>query len=509
MTSRWKYVVASAVLFAVAFPPFNLILPAFLCLVPITLYIAHLANNDAPAWEAAKTGFWFGLLGYACNLYWIASALYIFTPLAALGYVGAIIWLAPIIAITFTALFVARRLTGWPFAILLPIIWTASELLLNYLGDLSFPWLPLGLSMSHYPLMLQAADISGVRGLSFWIAATSGLIVDAWMFKDDIKWVTRRAVIVAAMAIAVAGYGYWRMHSIPLTPVTNISVIQPNIPEEAKIKGDRRIEHVGITAAATRAITTKTGLVVWPETALSGFLWRYPEWRDSLRAVASTVHAPILFGVLDSNWPSNDKFRYWNAAMITDSTGEITGQEPYHKEYLVPIVERVPFVNPDWFEGIQYFGGFGRGENPVPFTLPFGKVGVLICYESVFPQLSRNYKKDGVTLLSNITNDAWFGHSSAPYQHFAHLAIRAVETRLPIVRSANTGISGYIDPLGRVRESTAIFSLAVGTYVIESTTAKTLYLYLGDWIGGLCALGVLALLAVAFKKRRSQRSLPL
>ena len=157
---------ASAAIFAVAFPPFKLLLPAFLCLIPIAVFVARLADDDGGAAEAARVGFWFGFLGYGANLYWIAVALLLYTKLALLGYVASLIWLAPVVALTMLALYFARKVSGWPLAILLPIVWTASELVFNYLNDLSFPWLPLGLAVAHVPLLAQVADISGVRGVS-------------------------------------------------------------------------------------------------------------------------------------------------------------------------------------------------------------------------------------------------------------------------------------------------------------------------------------------------------
>ncbi|HWG33250.1 MAG TPA: hypothetical protein VN650_03720, partial [Gemmatimonadaceae bacterium] len=149
---------ASAALFAISFPPFNLVVPVLLCLVPISVLVTHAADREGHGWQAARAGFWFGFIGYGANLYWIAVALLLYTKLALLGYIGALVWLAPVVGATMAALYFARKLTGWPLAILLPIVWTASELALNYLSDLSFPWLPLGLAFAHVPLLAQVAD---------------------------------------------------------------------------------------------------------------------------------------------------------------------------------------------------------------------------------------------------------------------------------------------------------------------------------------------------------------
>ena len=203
----------SATFFGLAFPPFPLVLPAFVCLVPAAVLVARQADAGAGPRAAARVGFWFGLVGYALNLYWIAVALLLFTKLAIAGYIASLLWLSPFSAATFAALYAARRATRWPLAVLLPIVWVASELVLNYLSDLSFPWLPLGLSVARHPLVAQIADLSGVRGVSFWIALTNGLVADAWLARDSRIAVVRRLAAVAAAALAVAGYGAWRMRT--------------------------------------------------------------------------------------------------------------------------------------------------------------------------------------------------------------------------------------------------------------------------------------------------------
>jgi apolipoprotein N-acyltransferase len=258
------------------------------------------------------------------------------------------------------------------------------------------------------------------------------------------------------------------------------------------------------TRAAVAPLADKPALIVWPEASLPDFLPQHAEWRDSLRALAAVTHAPVLFGVLDVTWSSRTAYEIYNAADLAEPDGIIL-QPSYHKEYLVPIVERVPFVNPRWFEGLKYFGGFGRGHDPKPYRIPLGKVGVLICYESIFPDLSRQYRRDSADILANITNDAWFGRSLAPYQHVANLRLRAIENRVGIVRSANTGISEYVDPLGRVHGATGLFVAAAPTFDVATTHVSTLYVRWGDWIGTLAAGLTLALCIAAYVTMRSRR----
>ena len=499
--------VASAVLFACAFPPVPLVVPAFLCLVPLALALDALALSRAKWWAAFRLGCWAGGLGYALTLYWIAIALAIYTKLAFLGYLGALLVLTPVVGAGAAAVLVARRDLRLPFALLLPAAWVTVEMVMMHMSDLAFPWLPLGLAVARTPVLAQAAELSGVHGLSFWIAATNGLLADAWLARARWKAVAARVAAVAALAAAVWAFGSWRLGAVPVEAVARVGIVQPNVPQEDKWQIENQGRILGMLVAGTRQVLAQGGaqLILWPEAALPGFLPDHPEWENTVSLLTAQSRTPILFGVLDVNFPAPGKFEYFNAAMLADSSGSIRAQPPYHKRYLVPVVERVPFLDPRWFAKLRFFGGFGRGGDQPPFTLPFGKVGGLICYESIFPEVSREYRRAGAVLIVNITNDAWFGRSLAPWQHLAHLSLRAIENRVGIVRAANTGISGYIDPFGRVNGPTALFTPAAETYLAESSRVRTLFVAIGDWVGWLSVIGTAALLVLA-RRRRAPRA---
>jgi apolipoprotein N-acyltransferase len=477
----------SAVLFSLSFPPIPLVVPAFVCLIPVSLFIVRAADGVIGPRAVARVGFWLGMLGYGAALYWIGIALSIYTSLAWLGYVAALLVVTSVVTLAALGLFAMRRLTRWPMAILLPLVWTASEVVFNYMSDLSFPWLPLGLSLARVPLLAQAADLSGVRGLSFWIAATNGLFVDAWLDRTHTPRVAVRMAAVVGMLAAVAGYGAWRLRTTVLRDVAPIGIVQPNIPQTDKWQEENRGRIFGILTRLTgeELAAGSAKLVLWPEASMPDWIVNHPEWIDSLSKMARRSRTPILVGILDVTFRSNTDYEGYNAAALVDSLGRYESQPNYHKSYLVPIVERVPFINPRWFSNLRYFGGLGRGGDPPVYRLGFGQLGVLICYESIFPQRSRYYRRHGADILVNITNDAWFGRSLAPYQHESHLAFRAIENRVGIVRAANTGISAYIDPLGRFHGETPLEVAAVRTYQAQTTDVRTLYVMLGDWIGSL------------------------
>ncbi|HVZ78728.1 MAG TPA: apolipoprotein N-acyltransferase [Gemmatimonadaceae bacterium] len=496
---------ASALLFLLAFPPFTLVGPAFVCLVPFAIAVAGGVERGDSAWTGIRLGLWFGTFAYGASIYWIASALQIYTNLAFLGYAGALFVLAVVVAATGGALHAARRVTRWPMAVLLPLVWVASEMALNHLSDLAFPWLPLGLSVAHLPLMAQVADISGVHGVSLWIAATNGLVADMWLSRQGRRGVAWRGALIAAMAAIVAAYGAWRMRTVPLHPLARVAIVQPNVPQDEKWQDTNQGRIVGMLGSGTHAVLAQDDpqLVVWPETALPDFLFRHPDWVDSLRAYAISGRATVLTGIIDLKRIGENDYDIFNAAMVMDPDGFVH-QPIYHKGKLVPIVERVPFLNPHWFASWgKYFGSFGRGGEPVIYRTAFGTFGVLICYESIFPEVSRTYRRLGADMIVNITNDAWFGHSLAPYQHWAHLALRAIENRVPVVRSANTGISGWIDPLGRVQAQTPIFEQEAKEYAVQTSDVTTPYDVIGDVAGLFSVAATVALLLLDWRRRRA------
>ncbi|GAC1683398.1 MAG: apolipoprotein N-acyltransferase [Gemmatimonadaceae bacterium] len=490
---------ATGVLFTFSFPPFPLAPLALVCLIPVALLIARLSEDDVPLRTAARLGFWVGMVAYGLAVYWIAVALSIYTRLAVLGYLASLVVMAVQMAAALAALYSIRRATRLPFALLLPVVWVTLELLYERLPQLGFPWLPLGLAATSIPSVAQLADVSGVHGVSCWMAATNGLMADAWLARARRTEATLRIALALTAAAVVGGYGHWRLRTTPVHPLATVGVVQPNIPQEEKWLAENEWRVVGMLTASTRALLARRDvqLVAWPEAALPGFMSEHRDWADTLLALAGGSHVPVLFGVLDLRFRSRTDYDYYNAAMLADEHGRTTAQPSYHKRKLVPVTERVPLINPHWFAGLKYFGAFDVGDESLLYSVPFGRFGVLICYESIFPELSRQYRRDGAQMIVNITNDAWFGRSIAAYQHEAHMVLRAIENRVGIVRSANTGVSAYIDPLGRIHGATGIFVADARIYQVETTDVHTLYERLGDWVGTTCALGTILLLAIA------------
>ena len=526
LPSRSTFTAAAmtAVLLFVAYAPYSLVVPSFLALVPFLWLLEErvsgsadvspsggggsLAPGDAAglgrADGAAKVGFWAGLLANGLILYWMVVALWHFTPLAAAGYLATILVLGAWWALLgWTTVWVRRR-TRIPLWVVFPLLWTAVEWGIGHQGDIRFPWLGLGTSLTTVPVLVQWAEIAGARGVTLWLAWANVMVYLTLRYR---RW--RPAAALLLTLAAALGYGVWRERSLVLKPATVVAVVQPNVGFKEKLAErdrDRQVERLlRLTVRADSLPGVR--LVAWPEAAVDGYFVDHPQWVQWIGDTARALRVPILAGGLDARFYPNGTYDVYNAAFYFDTTGSDTGYRPYHKTYLVPIVERVPFLPPRWFGKLKWFGGFGRGEHfplyPVAAHagLPGGRFGVLICYESAFEDLARRYRREGADFLLNITNDAWFGRTAAPYQHASHLVMRAIETRMGIARAANTGISEFVDPLGRTHLRTALDTRGVEADTVYTTAGLTPYVRWGDWVGLLALVGSGALVVAVLIRR--------
>jgi apolipoprotein N-acyltransferase len=532
--------VLTAVLLFVAYPPFSLVVPSFLALVPFLWMLEEAAGADAPThrrtdapgggaplhgapllgapggdgagWlEVMRLGYWFGALANGLVFYWLVIALWHYTPLALAGYLAAIlIVLAPGWLLFALAYVWVRRRTGLPVWLVFPLLWTAFEWLVGHQGDLAFPWLSLGVSLTRVPTLVQFAELGGARSVTLWLAWVNAL---AYLALSRRAW--RPAALAAATAVLAFAFGVWREGSIRLRPVTTVALLQPNVGFREKWENDKKDSLVVALTTQTIQAARRPGvrLVAWPEAAVPGFFSdgesrRYyrdaqaDRWDSLLRAVVARLGIPLLTGGLDIQFHPDGSYDYYNAAFLYDSTGNRFGQPSYRKKYLVPVTERVPFLPPRWFGALTWFGGFSRGDRLPVYRIAEGGFGVLICYESIFEDLARRYRREGADFVVNITNDGWFGATVGPYQHAAHLVMRAIETRMGVARAANTGVTEFVDPLGRTRLATPLEVERTVTGPVLTSSVRTLYVRWGDWVGALALAGSAALLIAAYARRR-------
>lgn len=328
------------------------------------------------------------------------------------------------------------------------------------------------------------------------------------------------AIALALLFIVPTAYSLYRWNTLEMRPAARVVLVQPNIPEDIKLDRPAAVDSTlrAVNALLRERVARDSGstdLVVLPETALPVYIDPIPSLgyggRVDLEAWAAgwaqRFGASILFGGLGADDLGDGEYDHFNSAFYLDPAGRRRAR--YDKHYLVPIVERVPFVDPQLFRNLRYFGGFGVGRaSPVLETTAGARFGVLICYESIFTQLTRHYRRQGADFVVNITNDAWFGRaepwwsrSSALTQHPAHLVMRAIENRVGVARAANTGISELVDPLGRVKAPTQLFTDAVISGAVETSDARTLYTRFGDLVGWAAAIAALcAVVAAAYRR---------
>ena len=505
----WLPAGLAAVLLFVAYKPFGLSPLAFVALVPFLRELEAARARGWTGWTAARLGYWFGVVVNGVVLYWLVIALWHFTPLSLAGYLAAVlIVLAPQWALAAWLVARIRRTTTLPLVLVFPLVWTAVEWIGGHLGDVRFPWLGLGTALGGVPLLAQWADLAGARGLTCWAAWVNVALYEAAMAVASRR--TRRAAgyaaAVLATIVAAAGYGAWREHTLVMRPVATVAVIQPNFgyDEKAASRGTDTLLTRMLDLTRRAGALPGVRLIVWSEAVLDEFFDRRPDVEQAIGTLARTLKTPILAGALDEQYGADGSWQYYNAAFLFDTTGSDRAQPSYRKTYLVPLVERVPFVNPRWFGRLQYFGGFGRGDRFPVYHIAAGRFGVLICYESAFEDLARGYRRRGADFLVNITNDSWYGTTAAPAQHASHLVMRAIETRMGIARAAQTGISEFVDPLGHEHDRTGLDTLAVEAQPVLTTDGLTVYVRLGDWVAALALAGTAAMLVAAQWRRHTQ-----
>jgi apolipoprotein N-acyltransferase len=507
-------VVLGAVALVASYPPFPLPFLSFFAITPAVLLVRHAADLADPR-RAFRWGWWYGLAANAVVLYWMVVALWHFTPFSALGYLATIAVLGLLTGALFW--FVVRlRLDAptVPLWVTLPVAWTALEWLIGHLSDIRFPWLGLGTSLADAPVLVQWADIAGARGVTLWVAWANVAIVEATVGRSDGRTaLVRRLAPVAASVLLALGYGAWRMRTLPVREVGVIGLVQPNEGFREKWDSAHSDDVVAKLLGMTQRVMSaaRPQLVVWPEAAIPGYLFQNPEWDAMISGLARTSHTPILAGGLHADPRAPPPIPYYNAAFLYDSTGDRRSHPVYGKHYLVPITERVPFVPVAWLRRVpgvgRWSGGFARGRDLPVYETAIGRFGVVICYESAFEDLPRRYRARGAQFLVNITNDAWFGRTSAPRQHASHLVLRAIETRMGVARAANSGISEFVDPLGRAYAATQLNEEAIVADRLRTSDVTTLYVRWGDWIGMLVVLATLGfgvvIIQSAIRNRKS------
>lgn len=337
--------------------------------------------------------------------------------------------------------------------LVLPAAWVVLEYIRSYLFT-GFPWGLLGYSQYLNLPVIQIADITGVWGVSFLVMMVNVLI---YSVMGDRLWVIVKKHFVPILCLLVTlMYGFYKINLEPntknLTPI-KVAVIQGNIPQELKWDPQAKNFIINKYFELTRqAKEENPDLIVWPEASFPGFSGEEKALFGQLLRFVGDLQTPLLLGAVTSEGDL-----YYNSALFIPGRGELLSK--YDKIHLVPFGEYIPLKMVFGFmENMVPIGSFSPGRTYTVFTHflskpmqpPGVKFSALICFEDLFPELSRKFVLRGAQFLVNITNDAWFQESSAPYQHLQASVFRAVENRVPLVRSANTGVSGFISANGKI-----------------------------------------------------------
>jgi apolipoprotein N-acyltransferase len=500
---------SSGIALALAFPKFELSQVAWIAFVPLLYAIA-----DRPPREVFGYAWLQGLACYLVSLYWIEITLHTFAGVAPLIAVLPLIALAAVLAV-YTGLafmaaeYVTRRL-GIARFITVPIAWTALEWVRSFF-PIGFPWNPLGNVAYRNLALIQFAEFTGVWGVSALI-----MFFNVVVFEVISGVQSRRAQVASLSALTVLmaaalGFGTWRVHQLEHAQPAGefrVAMIQGNIAQSIKwdpaFLPDSFKTYVDESEKAARH---HADLIVWPEAA-AAFIFQpgadYPAqlamhatYRSQLLDLARRTGEPILFGAPALHLGDREIGTY-NRAYLVSAEGRVEGF--YDKIQLVPFGEYVPMRALFGYFVDKIVVGLGDmipGTRQTLFEVKGARLAVLICYESLFPDLTRRAVRDGADVLVNITNDAWYGASSAPYQMLAQAAMRSVETHVPMVRVANTGISAIISPTGRIRAATDLFVRRTEIESVAWRPERTVYAIVGDLFAELCFGMLIAALIAA------------
>ncbi|MBL0351022.1 MAG: apolipoprotein N-acyltransferase [Elusimicrobia bacterium] len=494
----WVGPLATAVLYVFCFPRFNAGgWLGWVVLVPFLLAI--------PRWPLKKALIAGGLAGFGAHL----GTLYWVYPTCRWGGVGigvsalALVSLSAYLALYWSAFAAAVKAgeemkTARPF--FLAAAWVALEYLRAHLLT-GFPWLPLAGSQWLVPKHLPLAAIGGAHAVSFMVALFNGalaLAIDGRL-RGEKRW-ARPAVpaLLALVGLTAWSVALWR-HPPAEGPALRAAIVQGNIDQYKKWDQNYEDEIVAAYTALTRTAAQESpALIVWPETAVPGWIPNDVKYLEWVAGLAKAARIPILFGAV-----SRQAGRDYNAAFLMSPAGELIGQ--YRKRHLVPFGEYAPFQKIlGRLDGVlSALGAFDAGDEASVLAGPV-PLGVSVCFEGLFPGLVADFSRAGAKVLVNITNDGWYRDNAAPEQHFSANVLRAVENGRWVLRAANTGISGFINPRGEILAKTALLTAAVLPGPLTATDRPTFYVRHGDWFAGGCCLIVLlgAGKALIQKRRR-------
>ena len=476
----------SGALFALAFPPFGATLLLPVALVP---WLVTLAREES-RWRGLLSGAVFGLVYWCISIRWITYVVTQYGGQSGVMGVVCLVILAAILAewpafVGWGMVAAAPAGNGWRLAVF-PILWAASEHARAFVYK-GFPWNLTGHALFREPVWLQSASIWGVYGLGLAVTALAALLARAIA--------TRRIAPAAAAAALVAGLGIYGAFRLA-RPVPSqgdgvtVKLLQPNVTEEMRSTVSGRVQaYEALLAQLRAAARSRPDLILIPESSLPATWQGSTRIRRDLTEVARGGPA-ILFNDLDEEADG----RYYNAARLL--TPEGLADPPYRKVHLVPFGEYVPLPKLFFFvrRVSNAIGEFTPAAEPVVVRSGPLAFGIGVCYEIVYAGLVRREVADGANLLATLTNDSWYGRAGAQEQHFAGATLRSVENGRYLLRAAITGISGIVDPRGRILAESRPDEATVVSGSVRPVSGRTAWTRWGYWLPRATTLGGVAVL---------------
>jgi len=505
--NKWALSILAGTLLGLSFPPVNLSFLSF----PAFLLLFHLVEKSDNNKQLAYYSYVGLVIWNVITTYWLL--------MASLG-AGIAAILANSVLMTIPLVFARSFSNKFKSPILIALLQASAWVSYEYLHhhwDLSWPWLALGNAWSNKIELIQYISITGHLVISFWVVLTSALAYQALKTKQmETTVFALVSLFIFPLSSLLISYNSQEINA----PTTEVAVIQPNHDSYQNYGGMSGLDEVldSLFALTYNVKTTNTKLIVWPENAIDGQIYERSRVTariaDSARAWnASFITGTGLIKLYDTppelfiGTTRGKAYNILNAALYIDEKGSVSH---YTKANLVPVVERFPFLG--FFTTVDVFGlvnwgkisGFGKGTEPTTITGNSFTTGGLVCYDSVYPAWVREFVNNNSGFITIITNDGWWGNTSGHHQHFAYARLRAIEFNRWVVRSANNGFSGIINPKGEVLAKTEYWTRTGFTFKVPSLTTNTIYTKYGDWLSYLCLITAsifwLVLLLLRFRK---------
>ncbi|MCX8021283.1 MAG: apolipoprotein N-acyltransferase [Syntrophorhabdaceae bacterium] len=497
----------SGILIIISQPPLSISPAAYFALIPLFVSL----RGEDKGRDFLK-GFITGVFAYLGLIYWVVIAMNRYGGLDMVTSCAIMLLLVLYMAL-YIGLFALT--TSWlykkvsiPAFITAPFTWVILEYLRGIILT-GFPWSLMAYSQHNFLPLIQVTSITGPYFISFLIVGINSILFESMKLFVR-KGVNRRGpkerkaffittFIIAGFYLLSLFYGYERLKDGEKGSLKAV-IVQGNIPQDVKWDEAFRLKTIMKHVEGTIRSGLSGDIVVWPETAIPLAFNEETKVKGLIEDLTAKIKTHLLFGSVMKIYN-----RYFNTAYLYGPDGTLKGT--YSKVHLVPFGEYTPLI--EYFPFLTKItaagGDFHPGSNHNPISAPIGKIGVIICYEGIFPYITNETVRRGAQLLVNITNDAWFGKTSAPYQHLAFYIFRAIETDRYVLRAANTGISAVIDHRGRILSKTDLFVETTLSAPFSMKETLTFYVRGGDYFILCCTLflgGVVLFMGFYAYKRR-------